>query len=408
MRVLFAVHGYKPAYRLGGPILSVAALAEGLVRRGHAVAVFTTNSNLDQDLDVPTDQPIMVDGVEVWYFRHEEPLQNSFGKISYLAKSMGFLYAPRMRAALDARVPDVDIVHTHLPFVYPTYAAARAALRHRKALFYHQRGVFDPARLRFRGLKKKIFLELFEKPVMRRATRLIALTGAEVSSYHALGIDTPTTIIPNGIDTQAYRSQPRARANESLKIPPHAVVILFMGRVHPIKGADVLLEAFLRIAADSPLAWLVVAGPDEWGAEEKMRASAQRAGIAERIVFTGMIEGEDKKDLLARADLFCLPSEGEGFSMAILEALASGTAVLISPGCNFPEVVDAGGGRVVANNATDLSSAIASMISDRPALRAMGAKGRAFVLEHYSWDRIVDKMEAAYVAALGNMPSVRP
>jgi glycosyltransferase involved in cell wall biosynthesis len=408
VRILFAVHGYKPAYRLGGPILSVAALAEGLIRRGHAVTVFTTNSNLDEDLDVPTDRPVNVDGVEVWYFRHEEPLRIWFARIPYLSKSIGFLYAPRMRSELDVCVPDVDIVHTHLPFMYPTYAASRAALRHGKPLFYHQRGVFDPARLRFRRLKKRLFLELFEKPVMRRATRLIALTAAEVSSYRALGIKTPTSIIPNGIDTRAYRSQPGARANDRLKIPPQAVVILFMGRIHPIKGADILLEAFLKIAAAHPLAWLVVAGPDEWGAEEKMRARALQSGIAERIVFTGMIEGEEKKDLLARADLFCLPSAGEGFSMAILEALASGTAVLISPGCNFPEVEDAGAGRVVPNDAADLSRAIALMIGDRLALQAMGVKGRAFVLAHYSWDRIVEKMEAAYQAALSDVPHARP
>jgi glycosyltransferase involved in cell wall biosynthesis len=408
MRILFSVPAYKPAYRFGGPILSVSALAEGLVRRGHEVTVFTTNSNLDEDLDILTDQPMTVDGVEVWYFRHRDPLHNLFGRIPYLSKSGGFLYAPCMRSALDARVPGVDIVHTHLPFGYPTYAASRAALRHRKPLFYHQRGVFDPARLRFRRIKKKVFLELFEKPVMRRATCLIALTAAEVSSYRALGIDTATTVIPNGIDTHAYRNRPRARASDGLDIPPQAVVILFMGRIHPIKGADTLLEAFLKIAASHPLAWLVVAGPDEWGAEHKMRARAVEAGIADRIVFTGMIEGEGKKDLLARADLFCLPSAGEGFSMAILEALASETAVLISPGCNFPEVVDAGAGRVVANDAADLSRAIASMISDLPNLRAMGVKGRAFVLGHYSWERIVDKTEAAYLSALDGVPNARP
>ena len=74
MKILFAVHGYKPAYRIGGPIVSVAALAERLVAKGHEVTVFTTNSNLDQDLDVETDRPHLIDGVEVWYFRRESYL----------------------------------------------------------------------------------------------------------------------------------------------------------------------------------------------------------------------------------------------------------------------------------------------------------------------------------------------
>ena len=115
MKILYAVHGYKPAYRLGGPIHTVSALAERLVRLGHEVIVFTTNSNLDEDLDVPTDQPIDVEGVQVWYFKHEEPIKRWLPFIPYLAKSIGFLYAPAMRSQLDRIVPSVDLVHTQMP-----------------------------------------------------------------------------------------------------------------------------------------------------------------------------------------------------------------------------------------------------------------------------------------------------
>src|SRR5215472_9005324 len=166
MRVLFAVHGYKPAWRIGGPILSVSSLAEGLVRRGHEVIVFTSDSNLDETLEVPTERPVEVDGVQVWYFRRWQPLRRVLPGISYVSKSLGFLYCPHMATALDRIVPSVDAVHTHLPFNYPTYAAARAAFNHGKPLFYHQRGVFDPERLRFRSLKKSLYLKLFEIPIL--------------------------------------------------------------------------------------------------------------------------------------------------------------------------------------------------------------------------------------------------
>ena len=125
MRILYAVHGYKPAYRIGGPILSVSATAENLVRKGHQVTVFTTNSNLDQDLDVPVDRPIDVNGVEVWYFRRKDVIQQYLPFVPYLSKSIGFLYCPRMKAELARHVPRVDVVHTHQPFIYPTYAAAQ-------------------------------------------------------------------------------------------------------------------------------------------------------------------------------------------------------------------------------------------------------------------------------------------
>ena len=175
MRILFTVHGYKPAWRYGGPIISVPALAEALTRRGHEVVVFTTNSNLDQTLDVEPNRPHDVDGVQVWYFEKEEPLQRLFPRIAYLAKSMGVLYSPKMREALSRLVPTCDLVHTHLPFIYPTYAGARAAFAHRKPLFYHQRGVFDPERIKFRALKKTLYLKFIEIPILRKATTLIAL-----------------------------------------------------------------------------------------------------------------------------------------------------------------------------------------------------------------------------------------
>jgi glycosyltransferase involved in cell wall biosynthesis len=204
MKILYAVLGYKPAYRLGGPIHTVSAVAERLVRKGHEVIVFTTNSNLDEEMDVPTNQPIDVVGVQVWYFNREEPIQRWLPFISYLSKSTGFLYAPAMKAQLDRIVPSVDVVHTQMPYIYPTYAAGKAAIRHQKPLFYHQHGVFDPERLKFRGMKKRLYINAIERPIMRSATTLIALTETEVESYRALGVQTPCCIIPNGVDIVDY------------------------------------------------------------------------------------------------------------------------------------------------------------------------------------------------------------
>lgn len=396
MHILFGVHGYKPAYRVGGPILSVSALAERLVARGHQVTVFTTNANLDEELDVPVDQPIDVEGVSVWYFRRDEPLRRWLPFVPYLTRSMGFLYAPAMRAALDSLVPGVDIVHTHMPFVYPTMAVARAAIRHRKPLFYHQRGVFDPARLRFRGAKKRLYIRAIERPLMRNATRLIALTEAEVLSYQALGVDTPCTVIPNGIDVERYRTIERADVQARWGVPSTAIMVLFMGRLHPIKGADRLLDAFANVQARIPDACLVMAGPDEWGMQASFRARADAAGLQQRVIFPGMVEGEDKLDLLARADLFCLPSDAEGFSMAVLEALASSTAVLLSPGCYFPEVEAAGAGTIAPSDVASIAGGLVALASDRERLRAMGANGRQLVTEHYTWDRITDAMIVTY------------
>ena len=149
MRILYVTPGYKPAYRLGGPIWSVAALAEGMAARGHDVTVFTPNGNGDEDLEVPTDRPICVDGVAVRYFKRREPFKHYLPRVKYLSQSIGFLYTPDLVPVLRPMLRSIDIVHTQMPFVYPTQAAARLAIEHGTPLFYSQRGVFGPSHLAF-------------------------------------------------------------------------------------------------------------------------------------------------------------------------------------------------------------------------------------------------------------------
>lgn len=401
MRILFATHGYKPAYRLGGPIVSVSSLAEQLVRKGHEVTVFATNGNLDEDLQVETDRPVGIAGVEVWYFRREEPLRRWFGGVPYLSKSAGVFYAPQMATELERRVPGIDVVHTHIPFIYPSWAAAWAARRHGKPLFYHQRGSFDPDNLRVRRVKKAACIFWVERPIMRNAAALIALTNADRESFRALGVKTPIRVIPNGIDAGAFATAHPENVERRWNVAPDARVLLFLGRLHPRKGADLLLEAFLRLQEEREDDVLVFAGPDEWGLETAFRDRAARMpGAAGRVRFLGTIEGQEKADLLARADLFCLPSEGEGFSMAVLEAMASGTAVLLSPGCHFPEVEAAGAGRVVARASDALANALREMMPDPVRLRVMGEKARDLVRRDYTWDRVADQMLETYEEGL--------
>jgi glycosyltransferase involved in cell wall biosynthesis len=400
VRIFFAVHGYKPAWRIGGPIISVSSLAEALVRRGHEVIVFTSNSNLDQNLEVPTNRPVNVDGVEVWYFERQEPLQHLLPGVAYVSKSIGFLYSPKMANALDHIIPTVDLVHTHLPFNYPTYAAARAAVRHHKPLFYHQRGVFHPERLKFRSLKKSIYLRFIEVPILKRATTLIALTESEVEYYRRLGVNTPCHVIPNGIHTETEAVRLDLAMLRKIGVHQGHTVILFLGRIHPVKGADRLLEAFLHVQHEFPNAVLVMAGPDEFRLEKTYRQRVDAAALTHRVIFPGMVHGKLKAQLLTRADLFCLPSSGEGFSMAILEALASGTAALISPGCHFSEVESAGAGRVVGTDPHDLAIALRDMLSDPLTLRSMGIAGQRLVSDRFTWERITDEVLNAYTEGM--------
>jgi glycosyltransferase involved in cell wall biosynthesis len=395
LNILFVVHGYKPAYRIGGPILSVSSLAEKLVEKGHNVIVFTTNSNQSEDLDIATDCPHQVNGVEVWYFKRKQILGNLFSFIPYFAKSIGYLFVPELKKNLEIVVPNIDIVHTHLPFVYPTFIAAKISRKFLKPLFYHQRGVLDPARLNFRSLKKRLYIKFVEKPIMVNATTLIALSEYEIESYKAICTgQKEVKVIPNGIDVREYRTI--STDKNILGIPSDIPVILFLGRLHPIKGADILIEAFIQVNKEIPDAVLVMAGPDEFNIENKFKSIVEEMGLEEKILFPGMVTGELKKNLLARADIFSLPSAGEGFSMAILEALASATAVIISPGCHFPEIEKKNAGEIVSVESNKWAKALIKLITNRETLKQMGRNGRELVSQEYTWDKIADKMIEAY------------
>lgn len=399
MHILYAIHAYKPAYRVGGPVISVSATAEMLVNKGHRVTVVTTNSNLDEDLDVPVDRPVDVNGVSVCYFKREEPLQAWLPFMPYFSRSIGFLYCPAMKCALNGMMPGVDVVDTQMPFVYPTYAAAHAAFRFKKPLFYHQRGNFDLGRLRFRGGKKRLYISLVERPIMRRASKLIALTEAERASFRTLGVATACDVVPNGIDLPVPCAGAAERVAARWGIPVDAQLVLFLGRLHPIKGAETLLEAFAHVGGAFPDSVLMMAGPDEWRLEAQWRERFRGTSLADRVIFPGMLIGEEKQDVLARADLFSLPSTGEGFSMAVLEALASATAVMLSPGCHFPEVDQAGAGVTVEADPQAMAVTLAQLLGGPARLRAMGEAGRRLVAEHYTWDVITDRLIDLYATA---------
>ena len=162
---------------------------------------------------------------------------------------------------------------------------------------------------------------------------------------------------------------------------------------------QVLLAAFVRVQAASPKAVLVMAGYDACGVEERWRPRLECDGYGHRVIFTGVVIGREKEDLLERADLFSLPSRGEGLSMAVLEALAHGTAVMLSPQCNFREAERAGAGVTVARDPELMAAAMESLLADPARLRAMGEAGRSLMRREYSWDVVTDRLLDVYRAA---------
>jgi len=157
-----------------------------------------------------------------------------------------------------------------------------------------------------------------------------------------------------------------------------------------------LVDAFLNVVANNPKVKLVMAGPDEWGVEKNFKDKIIKAGANKSVIFPGMLVGQEKEAFLNRADLFCLPSDAEGFSMSILEALAHSVPVVISPGCHFDEVEGAGVGLVRDPYPEVLADTFVELIHNPARVERMAQLAGKFVRENYTWEIVSGKLLESY------------
>jgi len=393
MKFLFNTSCYKPAYKQGGPLHSVSSLAEGLVRKGHEVLVSAPNLDLGEPLDVDLNRDHEFDGVRVRFFNAAPTLLQKTG-IPYFSKASVYGVDPNYREWLEMEGANTDVLHSHLTFTPENYLVSLYAERNNKTYFYNQRGNLDPVRLELGKWKKRAFIYLRERGIMRRADALLGLTKHEISTFHRFAPETRVEVIPNGVASdfglqQAVDARPQIQG--TLDLCGDAPVFFWMSRIHQTKGVDVFVDAVIRALQSGAEFHAIVAGPDEAGLEADLRQKVASSGMQEYIHFVGPVAGDDRLSLLQRADSFVLPTISEGFSMVILEALASGCAVLTSPGAYFDEIEKSGAGRIIVSESGAYTDAITSYaILGREGLARIAEKGVALVRARYTWESIVD------------------
>jgi glycosyltransferase involved in cell wall biosynthesis len=203
-------------------------------------------------------------------------------------------------------------------------------------------------------------------------------------------------VIPNGAEIDPDTVLPDGTAfRRRLGIALDAPLVLFMGRLHRIKGLDVLVDAFATVRDRFPTAQLVIAGPDE-GERAAVEARARSLGLPDAVHLPGSLDGNLRLAAYSAADVFALTSWSEGMPNAVLEACASGTPVLISDQCNLPEVAAFSAGRIVPVSPAPVATALAAMLADREGLDATGANARRMVRERFAFPTVIDRLEELY------------
>jgi glycosyltransferase involved in cell wall biosynthesis len=383
MKILHVVPSYFPAVRYGGPIHSVHGLCKALAARGHEVHVFTTNVDGPEDSDVPLGAAVDMDGIKVWYF-----------PVPALRR---LYWSPAMAKALRERVGGFDIVHLHSVFLWPTWAAARAARQRNVPYVLAPRGMLVRELIRRKSsLVKRAWISLVERGNIGNAALVHFTSRTEAEEASALGLAIrKSCIVANGLEMPGTGEERRYSLPRNMRDGPF---LLFLGRINWKKGLDRLIAAMRGV----PDCRLVIAGNDEEGLQAKLEALAAASGVRERVLFVGPVHGEDKAALLQRALLLVLPSYSENFGNVVLESMAAGRPVVVTPEVGAADMVrESGAGAVLEGDPAILGAGLRHLVSDRAALDRMGAQGREFVRHQYSWDTVARQMEEAYRQVIG-------
>lgn len=309
----------------------------------------------------------------------------------------GLSHSPQLRVLLERAMPEIDVVHQHSLWMLPNHYASAAAFRFDKPVVYSPRGSLEPWCLRRSWWKKRIADAWFQSRDLRRAACLHALTEQEAAHIRQLGLRNPIAVVPNGVRCNDFDALPDpAPFRQQWPSVADKRICLFLSRVHRKKGLSHLVVAWSRVVKQYPDWHLVIAGPDD-GAEWETRRAATELGIDGDVTFVGPCYGEQKRRALAASEMFVLPSFSEGFSNAILEAMAAGLPVLISPECHFPEVELTAAGVEAEPTVDATERALRDLLEMRPSeRREMGRHGRRLVETEYDWESVAQRMAELY------------
>lgn len=363
----------------GGPVRSVRGLSQSLTERGHISTVLAASPP-------PNATPLHMDAASISAL-NPSPL-------SALWKGHSF-DGERKIAHLAA---ENDLIHIHSLWHYPGYAAAQQARKYETPTLISPRGTLQGWSLRQKRLKKAIYTHFIQRRLMSAASACHALTDTERSELEAFGVHSRIRVCPNGVTCPPLSPNDGRLFRSEFSQLGDSPFILFLGRLHPKKGVDLLLRAFLAVVRDLPEGTaLVLAGPDDSGLVQQLQRQAQQSGFADRVFFTGLLDDTLKFSAMRAARFLVHPSHSEGLSLVSLEALAAGLPMVVSKRCNLDDV-HGRIGLVVEPSQDELRSALLKLGRDTSdsRLQQMAVKARAEAESTYAWDKIACSMENIY------------
>ena len=383
MKILMVIPAVGNVY--GGPTKIVLELAQAVGNLGHNVDIVTTPANGSTNLDVPLYKWINEKNYRIQYFNYWDIADY---KISLSLTKWLFQH-----------VTDYDLVHTNAVFSYPVLPAHWACQFHKVPYIMTPHGMLEPWAMAYKAEKKRLYYDLLEKPALKKAAAIQITGSPEAKSIKSYGIETPMIFVANGI----HRNDCETLANPEVFYQefPHTrnkTLIIFLARIDPKKGLDLLAKAFSQVYAQFPQSHVIIAGPDNTGFLPTVQNYFAEAGCLESVTFTGMLTGAIKYAALAAASVYVAPSYSEGFSMSVLEGMAAGLPCVITTGCNFPEAGLAKAAYIVKVDAKEIAQQLIYCLKNPQLAKETGDRAHQLIMQQYTWERIALNLQNAYEA----------
>ncbi|MGI8557693.1 MAG: glycosyltransferase [Solirubrobacteraceae bacterium] len=308
-------------------------------------------------------------------------------------------FSPSLYREAQRVVSRYDVVHIHNLWQFPQYAGYRAALKAGVPYIVSPHGALDPYLRMYGRARKRLMTGLWQGEMLDKAALIHVTTAEELELIRDIAPHVPRAIVPPGVYVHEFSVLPPREAFRTSHLKGfEGPVILFLGRVTYKKGVDALIRAFAhaRSAADCRLA---VVGPDDEGLLPGLQSLARELGIEQDVIFTGPLYGDDRLAALSGADIWALSSHTENFGIAVIEAMAAGLPVVISPAVNLAsDITEAGAGLVAALEPDRFGQALAELAANAGLRTRLCKEGQKFAAR-YDWSAIAHRLMDMYRTA---------
>jgi glycosyltransferase involved in cell wall biosynthesis len=317
-------------------------------------------------------------------------------EVSLFNSKTGLIVAAwNLSAQIASNSGQFDLVHIHSLWNPVATLAALGARRARLPYVLAPRGMLDDTCLGRRHNLKRLYAALFERRTVEGASLLHFLSESEAESTRIKWFRFPRHFVaPNGIHLTRSAIE-RGSFSRSFPKLKDRQLMLYLGRLHPIKGLDLQLKALSKLVRSNPRIMWVLIGPDD-GEWPRLQRAIREMGLEENALWVGPMMGQERLAALAEADVVVQTSFYECFSMTVSEALAVGAPLVITDTVHRPEVEREGAGRVVSRDADELASAVEEILRSPERAESMRAAGRSFAARSMTWERVALNLNAVY------------